>query len=137
MPDCFIEGPSGLRNDAKKKLVEKMTASLTQAYKIPDIRIFIREYPGENVAQDGRLQEPIRPVCFINVPILKNVDVKRDLQARIHSALGEAYEGIANVNEAMIFFNQYELENVAWAGSLQSDRPEIVKLIDELNGVTV
>jgi phenylpyruvate tautomerase PptA (4-oxalocrotonate tautomerase family) len=79
MPVCFIEGPPGLRNDAKEKLAEKMTASLTQAYKIPDIRVFIREYPGENVAQDGRLKEPIRPVCFINVPILKNVDAKRDV----------------------------------------------------------
>ena len=46
--------------------MEKTTAALNEAYPIPDVRIFLREYDAENVGQDGQLQsEPVRPVCFI------------------------------------------------------------------------
>ena len=56
MPVLFIEAPPGIRPEAKKKLVEKITAAIDEAYDIGDILIFLREYPAENVAMDGRLQ---------------------------------------------------------------------------------
>jgi phenylpyruvate tautomerase PptA (4-oxalocrotonate tautomerase family) len=56
MPICFIEAPPGLRTDAKKKLMEKITAAIDDAYHIGDTLIFLREYPGDNVAMDGSLQ---------------------------------------------------------------------------------
>ncbi len=56
MPICFIEAPPGLGADAKKKMVEKITAAIDEAYRIGDTLIFLREYPPENVAMDGRLQ---------------------------------------------------------------------------------
>ncbi len=56
MPICFIEAPPGIRTDAKKKLMEKITAAIDEAYHIGDTLIFLREYPAENVAMDGRLQ---------------------------------------------------------------------------------
>jgi hypothetical protein len=42
MPVCLIEAPTGIRRDAKKRLMEKTTAALNEA--IPDVRIFLREY---------------------------------------------------------------------------------------------
>jgi phenylpyruvate tautomerase PptA (4-oxalocrotonate tautomerase family) len=56
MPICFIEAPPGLRTDAKKKLMETITAAIDDAYHIGDTLIFLREYPADNVAMDGRLQ---------------------------------------------------------------------------------
>jgi phenylpyruvate tautomerase PptA (4-oxalocrotonate tautomerase family) len=56
MPVLFIEAPPGIRPEAKKKLVEKITAAVDEAYHIGDTLIFLREYPAENVSMDGRLQ---------------------------------------------------------------------------------
>ena len=56
MPVCFIEAPPGIRDEAKKRMVEKITSAIGEAYHIGDTLIFLREYPAENVAQDGRFQ---------------------------------------------------------------------------------
>jgi hypothetical protein len=56
MPVVFIEAPPGLRLEARKLMVEKITAAIDEAYHIGDTLIFLREYPAENVAMDGRLQ---------------------------------------------------------------------------------
>ncbi len=56
MPVVFIEAPPGIQTEAKKKLVERITTAIDDAYHIGDTLIFLREYPAENVAMDGRLQ---------------------------------------------------------------------------------
>jgi phenylpyruvate tautomerase PptA (4-oxalocrotonate tautomerase family) len=56
MPVIFIEAPPGICAEAKKKMVEKITTAIDEAYHIGDTLIFLREYPVENVAMDGRLQ---------------------------------------------------------------------------------
>ena len=56
MPVVFIEAPPGIRVEAKKKLVEKITTAIDDAYHMGDTLIFLREYPAGNVAMDGRLQ---------------------------------------------------------------------------------
>lgn len=56
MPVVFIEAPPGIKPQAKKQLVEKITKAIDDAYHIGDTLIFLREYPPENVAMEGRLQ---------------------------------------------------------------------------------
>jgi phenylpyruvate tautomerase PptA (4-oxalocrotonate tautomerase family) len=56
MPVVFIEAPPGIRTEAKKKMVERITSAIDDAYHIGDTLIFLREYPAENVAMDGKLQ---------------------------------------------------------------------------------
>jgi phenylpyruvate tautomerase PptA (4-oxalocrotonate tautomerase family) len=56
MPICFIEAPPGIRADAKKTMMAKITDAIDEAYHIGDTLIFLREYPAENVAMDGMLQ---------------------------------------------------------------------------------
>ena len=56
MPVVFIEAPPGIRPEAKQKLMEKITIAVDDAYHIGDTLIFLREYPPENVAMDGRMQ---------------------------------------------------------------------------------
>ena len=69
MPISYIDVPPGIRVDAKKKLVKEVYTALDEAYRVPDTRIFLREWPLENVSQDGRLDlEPAKPVVFLEVP---------------------------------------------------------------------
>ena len=56
MPVLFIEAPPGIRPDAKRALMKKLTDAIDEAYHIGDTLIFLREYPVENVAMDGRIQ---------------------------------------------------------------------------------
>jgi hypothetical protein len=56
MPVIFIEAPLGLGADAKRTMMRKITEAVDEAYHIGDTLIFLREYPADHVAQDGRLQ---------------------------------------------------------------------------------
>jgi phenylpyruvate tautomerase PptA (4-oxalocrotonate tautomerase family) len=56
MPVVFIEAPPGIKPQTKKQLVEKITTAIDDACHIGDTLIFLREYPPENVAMEGRLQ---------------------------------------------------------------------------------
>jgi phenylpyruvate tautomerase PptA (4-oxalocrotonate tautomerase family) len=135
MPTVIIEAPTGVRRDAKKRMMEKTTAALNEAYPVPDVRIFLREYQAENVGQDGQLEsEPVRPVCFIEAPQLRSLDARRKLVDKVNAAIADAYEGIANTREILILHNEYPLENAGWAGRLQSDNPEVVAAMRKLNG---
>ena len=79
------------------------------------------------------LAEPVRPVCSLEAPELASLDAKRKLVQKIEGAIGEAYTGVANVDEVLVLINHYPLRNVGWRHSLQSDKPEIVAAVDQLN----
>ncbi len=129
MPICFLDVPSGIRADARQKLVQKFTDALNETFQVPDVRIFFREYQAENVAQDGRIRaEPVRPVCTFNVPPLRDLDAKRRLSEKLQTAFGEAYESIADTDQFTIFFNHYPPENAALGGRLFSDKLQAVEV---------
>jgi len=56
MPVLFIEAPPGIRPGKKRVMMQKITEAVDEAYQIGDTLIFLREYPVENVAMDGRIQ---------------------------------------------------------------------------------
>ena len=56
MPVLFIEAPQGVGPEATRRLMQKLTEAIDEAYHIGDTLIFLREYPAESVAIDGRLQ---------------------------------------------------------------------------------
>jgi len=55
VPICRIEAPPGIGTVAKKKMVEKITAAIDEAYHIGDTLVFLQECSPENVALDGKL----------------------------------------------------------------------------------
>jgi len=134
MPQFFVEAPKGIRDDAKRTMMQDITAAIDEAYHIPDVRIWLREYQADNVAQDGRLgAEAIRPVCFLEAPELSSLDARRTMAEKILTAVGLAYDGIANTAETLILMNHYPLENAGFAGRLQSDDPQLVEAMKQLN----
>ena len=56
MPVLFIEAPEGICPEKKQMMMRKITAAIDEAYHIGDTLTFLREYPTDNVAMDGRLQ---------------------------------------------------------------------------------
>jgi phenylpyruvate tautomerase PptA (4-oxalocrotonate tautomerase family) len=137
MPTLFIEAPTGVRPDAKQKMMREITKAIDEAFEasqFADTRIFLREYPPDNVALDGHINaEPVKPVCFLEAPELTNLETKSTMAAKILAAVDEAYRDIANTNETLILMNHYPLENSAWAGRLGSEQPDAVAYIKQLN----
>jgi hypothetical protein len=77
MPGLFIEAPAGVQPDAKQEMMREITAAIREAYRIQDIRIWLREYPPGNVAMDGHINaEPVKPVCFLEAPELASLEAK-------------------------------------------------------------
>jgi hypothetical protein len=69
MPVSVIDAPPGIRADAKKKWVKDLYEAIHDAYPIPDTRILLREWPNDEVSQDGRLDsKPLRPIGWLEVP---------------------------------------------------------------------
>lgn len=137
MPTFFIEAPTGVRPDAKRKMMREITAAIDEAFEssaFADTRIFLREYPPDNVALDGHINaEPVKPVCFLEAPELANLETKSTMAAKILAAVGAAYRDIANTDETLILMNHYPLEDSAWAGRLGSEIPDAVAYIKQLN----
>lgn len=130
MPVCFIEAPQGMRMDAKKKLVEKTSAALHEAFQLDDTRVFIREYPLENVGQDGHLQTELRPICFVEAPKGTPIDAKRTLVRKINEAVTEA---LSTARSTLIFVREYALEDVAEDGRLQAENPDVLEVVKRLS----
>ena len=84
MPVFTIDAPLGAGRAAKEKMMEEIHDALDEAYHFPDTRGWLREYPAENVSQDGRvLAEQVRPVCSLEVPELVSLDANRKLVQKI------------------------------------------------------
>jgi phenylpyruvate tautomerase PptA (4-oxalocrotonate tautomerase family) len=132
MPMIFVEGPTGLTDDAKKKMVKELMSAADETYHIPDVRFWLREYTQEDYAQDGVLGAPVRPIAILEAPELGSATAKRTMVERMNAALADAYAGIADTEHIMVFLNGYPLERVGWAGRMQSDRPELVELAQKL-----
>jgi phenylpyruvate tautomerase PptA (4-oxalocrotonate tautomerase family) len=57
MPICRIEAPPGISPEAKKKMMEKITAAIDEGYNhIGDTFVFLHEDQPDNVMMNGRLQ---------------------------------------------------------------------------------
>ena len=134
MPQFFIEAPTGVQPEAKQRMMREITVAIDEAYRIPDVRVWLREYDPQNVSQDGQIgAEQIRPVCFLEAPPLNSLEAKRTMSNKIQGSIREAYQGIANTEETLVLMNLYPLENAGFAGRLQSDNPQIVEAIGKLN----
>jgi len=57
MPICRIEAPPGISPEAKKRMMEKITAAIDEGYNhIGDTFVFLQEDSADNVMMNGRMQ---------------------------------------------------------------------------------
>src|SRR4029453_16369847 len=90
MPVAYLDLPSGLEVDTKKKLVKEVAESIHHAYMIPDTRVFLREWPAEQMSVGGLLGRPMRRICDLVVPQGLPVEANRQLVKQVSSAIAEA-----------------------------------------------
>ncbi|WP_433017509.1 hypothetical protein [Kribbella sp. CA-294648] len=134
MPILMIDVPVGARAEAKQQLMRQVSEAVEEAYQFRDVRVWLREYLPENVAQDG-VSGPaaVRPVCSLEAPELTSLEARRTMAAKIQTAIAEAYAELADTGETLVMMNHYPLEMAGFAGRLQSDDPDIVDALKQLN----
>lgn len=124
MPIAFLDVPPGITPEKKKVLFAEIYAALDQAYRVPDTRILLREWPNDMVSQDGRSDnEPLRPMSFLEVPPGIRPEAKRVMLKRISDAVADAY----GIPDFLTFLREYPLDLVSQDGGLQSENPVILE----------
>jgi hypothetical protein len=124
MPIGYLDVPTGLDVSGRRALVKAMYEALREAYPFPDdTRIFLREWPGDSVSQDGLLDsEPARPVFTVHVPQGATIDAKRTMLKKIHTAVIRAYP----LPDFATFMVEHPLDLVAINGGLLADNQQRV-----------
>lgn len=109
----------------KKELVKALYKALHEVYPFPDdTRIFLREWPLDNVSQNGQLgSEPVRPVFIMHVPQGGNIDAKRKMLKKVNAAVSDAYQ----LPEFATFIHEHPLELVAVNGGILADDQQRVE----------
>ena len=141
MPVAYLDLPSGLTVDIKKKLVNEVTESLHRAYKIPDNRVFLREWTAEQVGIEGELGSPMRTICTFVVPPGLPVEAKRQLVKRVSSAIAEACnpprEEVSlpsgkkvSTRWVLGFFSEYSLEQAALDDLMAFENPMVTESLE-------
>jgi phenylpyruvate tautomerase PptA (4-oxalocrotonate tautomerase family) len=141
MPVAYLDVPSGLAVDVKKKLVTEVTDSLHQAYKIPDNRVFLREWTAEQVGIDGELGRPMRTICTFVVPPGLPVEGKRELVKSVSSAMVEACDPPreevslpsgkkVTTSWVLGFFSEYPLDQAALDDIMALENPMVLESME-------
>ncbi|HKD40360.1 MAG TPA: hypothetical protein VKB87_08755 [Myxococcaceae bacterium] len=141
MPVAYLDLPSGLAVDIKKKLVKEVADSIHHAYLIPDTRVFLREWPAEQMSIDGQLGSPMRPICDFVVPPGLPVEAKRQLIKRVSSAISEACnlprEDVplpsgkkVSTRWVLAFFSEYPFEQAALDDLMAFENPMVVESME-------
>jgi phenylpyruvate tautomerase PptA (4-oxalocrotonate tautomerase family) len=141
MPVAYLDLPSGLAVDIKKKLVKEVAEFIHRAYMIPDTRVFLREWPAEQISIDGELARPMRPICNFVVPPGLPVEAKRRLVSRVSAAIAEA----CNLPREVVplpsgkkvstrwvlgFFSEYPLESATLDDLMAFENPMVLESME-------
>ena len=122
MPICTIQSTS-LSPDTRKLLAAQLTEALQSAFQLDgEYQIFFNEYAPNAVSHNGTLAAPCLPIFSAECPPIP-VERKEVLVKKITELLKAAYSS----SDAMMFFRQYPLENVAKSGLLLSRQRERIE----------
>jgi phenylpyruvate tautomerase PptA (4-oxalocrotonate tautomerase family) len=141
MPVAYLDLPSGLGVDVKKRLVKEVAECIHHAYMIPDTRVLLREWPAEQISVDGELGHPMRPICNFVVPPGLPVEAKRELVDRVSSAIAEACnlprEDIAlpsgkkvSTRWVLGFFSEYPLDQASLDDLMALENPMVLESME-------
>jgi hypothetical protein len=125
MPIAYLDVPTGADRNTKTELVKVLYEALHEVYPFPDdTRIFLREWPLDNVSQNGVLgSEPVRPVFTMHIPLGGDIDAKRKMLKEVNAAVTDAYR----LPEFAIFLHEHTLETVAINGTILADDQQRVE----------
>lgn len=125
MPIAYLDVPTGADVNKKRQLVSALYEALREVWPFPDdTRIFLREWPLDDVSQNGLLgSEPARPVFMVHAPQGAHVAAKRKMLQKINAAVADAYR----LPDFITFIHEHSLDLVAVNGGLLADDQQRVK----------
>ena len=139
MPVAYVDIPSGVDDNAKKKIFAELYESIHEAWPIPDTRVLIREWANEAVSQDGRIENvPMRPICTLAVPPGLQHDAKQRLVRQISKTIGDSCSMTVEEirlpsgttiynNWVLTFFWELPLEQVALGDLIATENPLVLE----------
>lgn len=125
MPIAYLDVPTGADLSTKRELVKALYEALSEVYPFPDdTRIFLREWPLNNISQNGLLgSEPVQPVFTMHVPQGGDPDARRKMLKKVSAAVTDAY----GLPEFVTFMHEHSLALVAVNGNLLADDQQRVE----------
>jgi hypothetical protein len=139
MPVAYIDLPTGLNENVKKKIFMELYEAVHEAWPIPDTRVLLREWANQAVSQDGQIENvPMRPICTLAVPPGLAHDAKQRLVAKISKTIGEACgrqveeirlpSGTQIYNNwVLTFFWELPLDKVALGELIANENPLVLE----------
>jgi phenylpyruvate tautomerase PptA (4-oxalocrotonate tautomerase family) len=89
MPVAYVDLPTGLGVEIKKKLMKEVFEAMHHAWMIPDTRVFFNEWPADQISIDGKTGTAMRPIINYHGPRLP-IETKRELVSGVSSAIAKA-----------------------------------------------
>jgi phenylpyruvate tautomerase PptA (4-oxalocrotonate tautomerase family) len=141
MPIAYLDLPPALKTETRKTLVKEVAAALHDAYRIPDTRVFLREWGPEQTSTDGHLGHPVRPICTFVVPPGLPTEAKRTLVNRAATAIADACnlprEEVplpsgkkVSTRWVLSFFNEVPLERAALDELMAAENPMVLESLE-------
>jgi hypothetical protein len=141
MPVAYLDLPSGLGVDIRKRLVKEVAEFIHHAYMTPDTRVFLREWSAEQISIDGELGHPMRPICNFLVPPGLPVEAKRQLVNRVSSSIAEACnlprENVplpsgkkVSTRWVLGFFSEYPLDQASLDDLMALENPMVLESME-------
>jgi hypothetical protein len=69
----------------------------------------------------------------LSVPELHRLEARRQVVRALSDAIDDAYARLADTANTLVLIHEYPLDRVGWHKSLQSDKAEILGLVQQLN----
>jgi len=108
MPGFTVEAPEGASPAAKQAMLRGIAEAIYDAYRIQDIRGWLREYSAHDLFQNKWTDaENAQPVCILEAPELASLDGERQMIQKIKSAIAAGYAGRARAEDIVVLINQY------------------------------
>jgi hypothetical protein len=144
MPVAYIDLPTAVNEEGKKKIFVEMYEAIHEAWPIPDTRVLLREWANQAVSQDGEIENvPMRPICTLAVPPDLEHHAKQRLVAKISKTIGEACgRQIEEIrlpsgtqiynNWVLTFFWEFPLDKVALGELIANENPLVLENLPAL-----
>src|SRR5262249_15047364 len=127
MPAAYIDLPTGLGVDTKKKLMKEVFEAMHHAWMIPDTRVFCHEWPADQMSIDGETGAIMRPIINFHGPRLP-IEARRQLVNRVSCAIAEA----CNLPREDVPLPSGKKVSTRWVLELFSEYPLDQAALDEL-----
>jgi hypothetical protein len=139
MPVAYIDLPTGLGVEIRKKLMKEVFEAMHDAWMIPDTRVFLHEWPADQMSIDGETGPAMRPIINFQGP-RQPIEAKRRLVSGASSAIAEACNlsredvplpsgKTVSTRWVLQLFSEYPLDQASLDDTMAFENPMVLESI--------